>query len=449
MDPTHADPRQPNRSTDGFLITRAESALMGAPASESDPTRIQRLRQQFCGLLAGPAVAEAVSARTEALARFAVLALRLTPRIGIDDETDAPEPAEVADLCQATATVCTAHDGIWGLIGGDVLACCIPDAGNADAGRVADAIRRRVVQGHPLARVSVGMASFPESTFTRLDILDNARKALDHAAFFGAGGTAGFDAVSLNISGDKHYEQGDIQGAMTEYRKALELDPVNVNVLNSLGVCYGILGAYEKALDLFHSAHAADPNEVMALYNMGLANLLQGDRDAALGHFLAASEKSPRFEVNFQIGRVYLEKNDPAAARPYLERAVGLNAENAAAQRYYGNCCMQLGMVDPAISAFKRAVKRNPNDAESLSALGQLFDEKGENLEITTIFCQQAVDICPDNGLYRYRLGRLYQKQDQAQEALVHLREAERLGHPATELIELVLDRLDVAGPDS
>ena len=97
-----------------------------------------------------------------------------------------------------------------------------------------------------------------------------------------------------------------------------------------------------------------------------------------------------------------------------------------------------MNMTDEAVSAYKKAIRQNPNDADSLSALGYLYDLQGENPEITTIFCQQSVDIAPENGLFRYRLGSLYLKRDQLKDALEQLQKADALGHDCKNLIKKI-----------
>jgi hypothetical protein len=54
----------------------------------------------------------------------------------------------------------------------------------------------------------------PDHQLHPQQIVTNAEKALDHAGFFGPGTITGFDAVSLNISGDRRYQAGDIAGAI-------------------------------------------------------------------------------------------------------------------------------------------------------------------------------------------------------------------------------------------
>ena len=67
--------------------------------------------------------------------------------------------------------------------------------------------------------------------------------------------------------------------------RALALDPANVNVRNSLGVCHGVLGDLEKAAAEFATAARLDPSEAMALYNLGMVCLLgENDREQALDY---------------------------------------------------------------------------------------------------------------------------------------------------------------------
>jgi len=246
--------------------------------------------------------------------------------------------------------------------------------------------------------------------------------------------------VSLNISGDNLYQGGDIDGAINEFKTAIILDPSNVNIHNSLGVCYGVLGDYGKALKEFKAALQIDSDEVMAMYNIGLVKMLTGKNSEALKYFLDADKKKEEdiYEIAFQTGRIYLNIGKPEMAKTFIENAVKLNPESGPALRLLGECCAALNMTDEAISAYKKVIRKNPNDAESLSALGYLFDLLGENPEITTIFCQQSVDIEPDNGLYRYRLGSLYLKRNQLEDALLQFQEAHDLGHDSKKLIKKI-----------
>jgi cytochrome c-type biogenesis protein CcmH/NrfG len=99
-------------------------------------------------------------------------------------------------------------------------------------------------------------------------------------------------------------------------------------------------------------------------------------------------------------------------------------------------------MADDAITAYKKAIRLNPHDAASMSALGCLLDDQGENPEITLMFCRESVGISPENGLFRYRLGQLYFKQNRLNDALQEYTKAEQLGYNAARDIQKLKNRL-------
>jgi tetratricopeptide (TPR) repeat protein len=372
------------------------------------------------------------------LDRFATAVLRL----GVPAPEGEGQPRASASHCQVAeqlVQLAAETGGVGGWLGWDLFGCILPDLGGQEALARIETLMA-ALSGQITETVSAGVAEYPCLQFSKSQILENARKALDHAAFFGPGRCVAFDDTSLNISGDQRYQHGDINGAIEEFKKALLLNPDNVNVHNSLGVCYGVLGAYEAALRSFEAALQRAPGDVMALYNTGLSHLMIGDRAQALHYLRRASQiGEPVFEVMFQTGRLHLETGEAGEARPFLESATKLNPQSSIAWRLMGECLFALEAIPEAVAAYKRAIKLNPGDAEALSALGWLFDRQGENPEITTIFCEQAVDIAPDNGLFQYRLGMLYLKQQRRQDALAALERACERGHDAGAEIEQIL----------
>ena len=274
------------------------------------------------------------------------------------------------------------------------------------------------------------------------DVLANARKALQHALFLGPGGRACFDAVSLNISGDRYYDAGNVDRAIQEFRNALRLDPKNVNVLNSLGVCFGVQQNYPKALTAFETALKINPAEILSLYNAGLVNLLTDQRDKALKYWLKAAPLGKDvFELNFQTGKLLLEMNQPEKAQGLIERAAMLKPESAVVQRFLGDTYLAQRLLDQAVVPYKKALRLQPNDAQALSGLGRCYELKNENLDIALAFCQQSTEIMPDEGRFQLRLGRLLRKTGQYEKALQAFQKAEALGENVRQSIQDLEER--------
>ncbi len=329
----------------------------------------------------------------------------------------------------------------WGRLDQERFTCFYPDTDEVAAVQLAKEIQRRLgLVGEET--VSVGLAVYPFWPFEKMTILDNAQKALDHAAFFGPNSVTPFDAVSLNISADKLYQYGDVDGAIEEFKKALAVDLQNVNVHNSLGVCYGVQGKLDLAIDAFETAIRIDPEDVMATYNLGLAHLKEGNREKALDLFLEAhSLDGDNPEVAYQIAVCYREKDQTDAALEYLEKAAHNARKEAHIFHALGECYLEKEMLQEAAKAYEKAIRQNPTDAKCLSDLGYLYGALGENMEIAIVLGRESTRIDPDNGLYRYRLGKLYLQSKDYENALEQLKMAAELGEDCTDLIREIANR--------
>jgi tetratricopeptide (TPR) repeat protein len=203
------------------------------------------------------------------------------------------------------------------------------------------------------------------------------------------------------------------------------------------------LGEYEKAKLEFNSAVRLNHAEIMAWYNMGFIHMLNGDRHKALDLFFKANSiNQDVFEVNFQTGRLLMELNQPESGKKFLKRAAALEPTSGAVFRYLGECYTQIGDVGAAVAAYKKAIKYNPSDAASLSSMGCLFAEQDENPDIALMFCKESIQLAPENGLFRYRLGQLYYRQNRLDDALKEFKQAQRLGKDASDLISEIEKKL-------
>ncbi|WP_372682489.1 tetratricopeptide repeat protein [Desulfosarcina sp.] len=353
------------------------------------------------------------------------------------EESGIPEDAVVA-----IATLCRAHRGHWARIGPDRFACVFPHLAAVDGHALAQHLLNTFPDAdHP--PLTAGVAAYPTINYVRSQLIENAEKALEHASFFGPGTITDFDAVSLNISGDRYYQAGDIDSAIAEYKKGLLLDPADANLHNSLGVCHGVRKDFDNALSAFENAIWLSPREVMAIYNKGYILLLQGNLEQALECFLKADTCEPNvFEVIFHIGQTLVEMGANEKARPYLEAATLANNRSGPAFKSLGACLDNLGLTKEAIQAYKSVVKINPGDAESLSLLGRLYTERGESLDVASVLCEQSVRLAPDNGLFRHRLGHVFLNQGKLNHALAEFELAAAMGHDSQLQIEETQDRM-------
>jgi tetratricopeptide (TPR) repeat protein len=423
--------------SDGLIdFGYTQNALTGREATAAPHPDVR-----FSDMLDRQGLIHAIDTRMASVPSLCAVAVRIEWKAGVNADNE-KETGILEEAVISIAAHCRTHMGSWARIAPDRFACVFPHFTAGD-GQLWGQALLDAFPGEKCPAFTIGVAAYPSINYARTQIVENAEKALEHAGFFGPGTITVFDAVSLNISGDRRYQAGDITGAKEEYKKGLLLDPADVNLHNSLGVCHGVLKDYSHALSSFEYAIWLAPDEVMPLYNKGYILLLTGNLKEALACFLAADALEPNvFEVIFHIGQAYSEMGASAKAQPYLEAATRANSRSGPAYKSLGACLDKLGLTREAIQAYKSAVKINPGDAESLSLLGRLYTERRESLDVASVLCEQSVRLSPDNGLFRHRLGHVYLNQGRLDHALAEFELATALGHESRPQIEETQDRM-------
>ena len=323
------------------------------------------------------------------------------------------------------------------------------DGLDGEAARAWLADFRNKMEGIGGSSFSMGVATFPFHDFKKSALPLNCRKALQHATFYGPDSLAVFDAVSLNISGDVYYNEGDLVKALGEYRQGLLLEPGNVNILNSMGVANIQLNRPKGARICFQKALGIEPENFMALFNLGFICLDDNQAPEAVALWeraLVVDNEHP--DLLQHLGMLYCRQGRYAEARAILARCEELikkgsrpGGEPMVVARWLGRACEALGENGLAIAAYQRAVSGNPRDAGSLSRLGRLYALEKQGHDIALALCGQAVELDGGKADHWYRLG-LVQAMTQDQEgAMQSLTECLRL-EPRQAEAGLLLGRL-------
>ena len=434
-----------HESTRDFLFSKTDTDRLKEVRSHDTIAADQAVKSAHPDILGGSDFIDQALEQLDSVAQFSTMVIRL------DQLTEKSDPGrlagghqDVVDTAGILNDLCRREGGLWGTLENGLFGCFFPDR-DGPAGLDLARNFQKLLKAKTGNTTTIGIATYPTIAYPKTEILNNARKALDHATFFGTNSLAAFDDVSLNISGDNFYEEGKIPEAIDEFKLALKIDPKNVNVHNSLGVCYGLQNRYESAIAEFKKAISLDRGEYMALYNLGLIHLLAEQKDRALEFFLKADKiNGNNYEVAFQTGKLYLEKGNMEKSRPYLERASELEPTSGQAYRYLGDCYAADHKPQAAITAYKKAIKNNPQDAAAMSALGSIYDDQGENPEIARMFLRESIALSPENGLFHHRLGRHLSNQHRLDDALKQFVRAKSLGYDATEDIKAIKNRKQV-----
>jgi tetratricopeptide (TPR) repeat protein len=163
--------------------------------------------------------------------------------------------------------------------------------------------------------------------------------------------------------------QRDINGAITDFRKAVAANP------NLPGIHYELAEALHSSPDLklraeaekeYKLAVAANASDEKAVTRLGDLAADKGDLDGAAHYYKSALTIAPNdADALMGMSRVYSEKNDPASALPLLEKVVAADPTNV--QAHY------------RLSAVYRKLNR-PDDAKRELAAYQKYKDMKEKL---------------------------------------------------------------------
>jgi Flp pilus assembly protein TadD len=166
--------------------------------------------------------------------------------------------------------------------------------------------------------------------------------------------------------GDLQAQRGDAAAAITQYRKAIEIDPTFVP-------------AYANLADLYR-ARGTDGDAVAVLRE----GLLRNPRAAALHHAL---------------GLALVRQKQPAEGLKSLRTAVQLAPDNARFAYVYAVALNDAGRTREAVQVLASALKREPYDRDLLTGLAHFAAQAGDREQALGYF-RQLRGLDPENSQY-------------------------------------------------
>ncbi len=310
--------------------------------------------------------------------------------------------------------------------------------------------------------VSAAAALYPCLDYNRGAIPVNCRKALLHAAFFLPRGLAVFDSVSLNISGDRYYAEGDLGFAVREYRCGLKLNPDSVKLLNSLGVALVEMGRRAGAREMFERAAVIAPDDFMAGYNLALLDISGGRREAAVTALRRCLEIEPEnSEAMLQLASLLIAAGEfsqtvdllAGGEHPLFGRGSGSerpevreNLVRGVLYRYLAQAYKGQGLWREATRAVEKAVACNPASARAAALMGEIYLSAGEGLGAAMAVSRKAVVLDSASPEAWRALGRVLVAAGEDGEAETGLRQARRLAPADPEVCLLLAEVLERRG---
>ncbi|MDD5111307.1 MAG: tetratricopeptide repeat protein [Candidatus Altiarchaeota archaeon] len=251
---------------------------------------------------------------------------------------------------------------------------------------------RSVSEGHihPIIHTYVGPSEIGE----RVDDLLAANKPADALAVL--------DANSEGMPSDRETQYG-------------------LNVM--YGRCHLDLGNIDAAEERFMAAVNLDAKKADGLYWIGEAFSKRGNANAALSFMrMALNRDTQDPDIYHMVGIYLMENRDYKNSENALNKAIGINGENADYHDALGDLYLRWDAPKKAIGPYSRAIMLAPN-ASMFANLGVAYQQTGAEGKAADCY-ERALSMEPNMPEAHYNLSMIYFGREDGEKSLAHARKA-------------------------
>ncbi len=202
--------------------------------------------------------------------------------------------------------------------------------------------------------------------------------------------------VALHLLGDICRQTGRTELAVEMLEKAALLLEDAVHVLCSLGIALMARGQLDEAITAFRRGLDQQPDNAVILANLGAALTMRGEDKKGAAILKRALRIEPASAtVHKNLGISLSRKGAFEEASEHFEQALKINPGDHEAQAHAGTLRRQRGDYAGARDCYRRSLEIKPNFAAFLG-MGELFDLTGDLASALDFYCR-ALAINPND----------------------------------------------------
>ncbi|MCK4989652.1 MAG: tetratricopeptide repeat protein, partial [Bacteroidales bacterium] len=234
------------------------------------------------------------------------------------------------------------------------------------------------------------------------------------------------NVIARNNLGWYFRNQGHYEKSVTEYKKAIQLDPYTM--LPYAGLLWNYcahLGQFDSAMFWTRKMLTYGPENPWAYFYLGVVNFAMDELEKAREAFEKVRELSPGIIVNlYNLAHTYrtLEKHELAIH--VLKEIIAINPEESDAYYYQGISCELMGADETAIANYQKSLSmteyqesENPHNPVTLMTKGTVLSRLGrkeEGMEVGKMGFEM-------DTAYHYSYAQVLAIQQYTEDALHHL----------------------------
>jgi tetratricopeptide (TPR) repeat protein len=191
--------------------------------------------------------------------------------------------------------------------------------------------------------------------------------------------------ITVGLSMLTWLQIGHWKNSIELFTHALQYTSGNYVMHNNLGICLADEGDFDGAIAEFEKALAIAPNYKRSQYNLGNSLLAKGEIKASIKHYQEALRIDPGYvkaRYNLGIALMYAGRHDESISQYYEVLKLSPNFEDA--RKLLGIQLACLGRFEEAIPQFSEIVKYSPDAENAQFDLGVVFASQGRMGEAIT-----------------------------------------------------------------
>ncbi|AKL98395.1 tetratricopeptide repeat protein [Endomicrobium proavitum] len=230
---------------------------------------------------------------------------------------------------------------------------------------------------------------------------------------------------------------GNFNGAIRNFKKAVNIDPGNAEIYYYLGNAYyqqaSLLNNSElfaKAENTLAKAIELNPNLEKAYLLIGVCFRANAKMDKARAWYRKALLEGNFSKAGFYnlIGHTFFEEKRYKEAAAYYERAIANDYAFIAAYCNLGDMYVLMGDTQAALEKYKKVIEINDELAIGYVKIAEIYYNNVEYDEVLNM-CAKALAVNPDDAKANYLAGMVYKVWGRDADAFAYLEKAAYYGN--------------------
>lgn len=242
-----------------------------------------------------------------------------------------------------------------------------------------------------------------------------------------------------------------LDAARADFQDLLETGHYTMDALYYLGRIADRNSELEQAIR-YYSQVTRGSNAIISQRRAAGIMAQMGEEEEALEHLSGFAGINPNFAVDMLQAQAQLLSSIeryPEALK-YYDKVVAYRPDSQGAHLGKAELLLLMGRLDDAIDLYRKTVKRWPDSAMALNALGYTLADRTDQYDEAAKLIHKALGLDPESAAIIDSWGWVLHRQGQHDEALMHLERAyERFRDPevASHIVEVLwaLERHDDA----